>query len=100
MDQSWGQIAKVSKTPTEVVRVRVQLDAGRLKSSSGNRKESQDYFLKALTLAAQGHFDFYAVDAAHMLGIVSEGRESLQWNEKALKFVANSKDESTPAIGN
>jgi hypothetical protein len=92
-DEAWEEIAKVSKAPPEVVRGRVQLESGRLKNTSGDRNESQANFLKALALAEQGHFDFYAVDVAHMLGIVSEGQESVQWNKKALKFAANSRDE-------
>ncbi|WP_187143131.1 tetratricopeptide repeat protein [Terriglobus albidus] len=91
--EAWEEIAKVSTTPHEVVQIRVQLESGRLKNTSGDTKESQAHFLKAFALAKQGHFDFYAVDAAHMLGIVSEGQESIQWNEKALKLAANSKNE-------
>ena len=91
--EAWEEIAKVSTTPREVVQIRVQLESGRLKNTSGDTKESQAHFLKAFALAEQGHFDFYAVDAAHMLGIVSEGQESVQWNEKALKIATNSKDE-------
>jgi tetratricopeptide (TPR) repeat protein len=92
-DEAWEEIAKVSDAAPEVVRVRVQLESGRLRYTSGDRKESQAHFLKALALAEQGHFDFYAIDAAHMLGIVSEGQESVRWNKKALKLAANSTDE-------
>ncbi|MGO4518323.1 tetratricopeptide repeat protein [Terriglobus sp. 2YAB30_2] len=91
--EAWEEIAKVSKASSGVVPVRVQLESGRLKNTSGDRKESQAYFLNAFALAEQGHFDFYAVDAGHMLGIVSEGQESVQWNEKAFKLATNSKEE-------
>jgi len=92
-DEAWGELAKISAACTEAVRIRVQLESGRLKNSSGNRKESQAYFLNALNLAEQGRFDFHAVDAAHMLGIVSEGKESAHWNEKALEIASSSKDD-------
>jgi tetratricopeptide (TPR) repeat protein len=91
--EAWEEIGKVSKEPLTVVQVRVELESGRLKNTSRNRKESQPHFLRALALAEQGNFDYYAVDAAHMMGIVSEGQESVRWNEKALQLAANSKDE-------
>jgi len=68
----------------------MQLEKGRLNNSSGKRDDAQPYFLKALELARQEHLDFYAVDAAHMLGIVSEGQESIQWNKLALQLAADS----------
>jgi tetratricopeptide (TPR) repeat protein len=91
-EEAWGEIAKVSKEPSKVVEVRVQLESGRLKNSSGYRIDSKPYFMRALALAEQWHFDYYAVDAAHMMGIVSEGSESVQWNAKALQLATNSKD--------
>ena len=36
--------------------------------------------------------DFYAVDAAHMLGIATTGEESLRWNEEAIRLAENSSD--------
>jgi tetratricopeptide (TPR) repeat protein len=69
----------------------VQLEKGRLTNSRGYRSEANPYFLKALELAGQEQFDFYAVDAAHMLGIVTEGQESIQWNKLALQLATDSK---------
>jgi|SRR5579872_1808743 len=94
-DEAWDEIAKVSKDPPEIVKVRIQLESGRLKNSSGSAEDSNPYFLKALELAEQGHFDYYAVDAVHMLGIVSNGPESVQWNEKGLELADGSSDERT-----
>src|ERR1700722_15597223 len=91
--EAWEEIGKVSKEPSTVVQVRVELESGRLKNTSRNRNESQPHFLRALALAERGHFDYYAVDAAHMMGIVSEEQESVRWHEKALQLAANSKDE-------
>jgi tetratricopeptide (TPR) repeat protein len=94
-DEAWGEIAKVSKESPEVVKVRIQLESGRLKNSSGSAEDSKPYFLRALELAARGHFDYYAVDAVHMLGIVSKGPECVQWNEKGLELAESSNDERT-----
>jgi tetratricopeptide (TPR) repeat protein len=90
-DEAWEELSKISNTHSPIVEIRIQIEKGRLKNSSGNRNDAAAYFLKALGLAEQGHFDYYAIDAAHMLGIVSEGQESIRWNELALQLAADSK---------
>jgi tetratricopeptide (TPR) repeat protein len=55
----------------------------------------QAVFSYALALAEQeqqwqGQFDYYAIDAAHMLGIVTEGEESIRWHEVGLRLAAAS----------
>lgn len=91
-DEGWEELAKVSRDPSDVVRVRVQLESGRLKNSSGDQKGAAPYFEKALELAIERRLDFFAVDAAHMLAIVTQGQESLQWNERALSMADASAD--------
>ena len=89
-DEAWEELSKISNRHSPIVEIRVQIEKGRLKNSSGNRNDAKSYFLKALELAER-HFDYYAIDAAHMLGIVSEGQESIRWYELALQFAADSK---------
>lgn len=90
-EEAWQELSKICKIHSSMVEVRLQIETGRLKNSSGNRKDAKPYFLKALELAEQEHFDYYAIDSAHMLGIVSERQESIQWNELALQLASNSK---------
>lgn len=75
-----------------VVRVRWLLEKGRLERSSGNPEASKPLFLEAWEVAGTPELDFYAVDAAHMLGIVEGRDESLAWNEKALARAEASAD--------
>jgi len=89
-DEAWEELSKISNRHSPIVEIREQIEKGRLKNSSGNRNDAKSYFLKALELAER-HFDYYAIDAAHMLGIVSEGQESIRWYELALQFAADSK---------
>lgn len=91
--EGWEELGRVSAHPSDIVKVRVQLESGRLKNSSGDRKAAKSYFLDALEKAVHAHFDYYAVDAAHMLGIVTDGQDSLDWNEKAIAMASKSKDE-------
>jgi tetratricopeptide (TPR) repeat protein len=89
--EAWDELSKISIVHSPLIEIRMQLEKGRLENSSGKRNDVKPYFLKALELARQEHLDFYAVDAAHMLGIVSEGQESIEWNKLALQLAANSK---------
>lgn len=93
--EAWDELSKISIVHSPLVEIRMQLEKGRLENSSGKRNDVKPYFLKALELARQEHLDFCAVDAAHMLGIVSEGQESIQWNKLALQLAANSKFKRT-----
>lgn len=90
--EGWAELAKVSDHPTDIVRIRTMLEAGRLRNSSGDPKAAVPHFQAALDLAAAKGFDFYAVDAAHMLGIATSGQTSVDWNEKALAMAASSAD--------
>lgn len=94
-EEGWAELAKISSERSPIVDVRIQLESGRLKNSSGDKAAARPYFEKALKLAEEGRFDFYAVDAAHMLGIVTTGEESLEWNEKAIQMANASQDQRT-----
>lgn len=75
------------------VEVRKLLEQGRVLNSSGRKAEAIQPFQAALDLAhQQGDMDFYAVDAAHMLGIASEGDLSLDWNLRAIEMAKGSTD--------
>lgn len=76
-----------------VARIRYLLERGRVTNSSGQREESKPYFLDAWNLAVKSGEDFYAVDAAHMMGIVEPPDEQLEWNEKAIDLAEKSADE-------
>jgi tetratricopeptide (TPR) repeat protein len=91
-DEGWAELAKISSSPSPIVQVRISLESGRLKNSSGDKAGAKPYFLKALDQARKGGFDYYAVDAAHMLGIVTREAESVEWNKQAIHMARQSKD--------
>ena len=68
------------------LRVRIKLERGRLLNSSGRRALSVPEFTKAWEQARQDRLDALGVDAAHMLGIVLDGLEAMDWNEQALRL--------------
>lgn len=73
-------------------RVRVLLERGRVENSSGDPGGSVALFQKALDQAEEAGLEFYAVDAAHMLGIVVPGQGSLDWNRKAMEMAEAASD--------
>ena len=68
-----------------VARVRYLLERGRAFNSSQQKEKARELFLSAYELAKKIGEDNFAVDAAHMMGIVEPGDESLRWNEIAMK---------------
>lgn len=87
-DEAHSLLDEVENNLTEnsgAEKVRYLLERGRVFNSSGQKEKSRELFLKAYELSKQTGEDNYAVDAAHMMGIVETGDESLRWNEIAVK---------------
>lgn len=74
------------------VKIRLLLERGRVLNSAGKPDESRQYFIDTLALAEGEGLDHYAIDAAHMLGIVEPPAEQIAWSEKALEIAKKSKD--------
>jgi len=75
-----------------VAQVRHLLERGRTLNSSGQAEAARPLFEKAWLSAQELGEDFHAVDAAHMVAIVADGDEALQWNAKALTLAEGSSD--------
>jgi tetratricopeptide (TPR) repeat protein len=67
-------------------RIRYLLERGRAFNSAQQPDRARPLFLEAWELGRARHEDFYAVDAAHMLGIVAAPREKLAWEQRALEL--------------
>jgi len=83
--------AKLADLPPHV-RVRYLLERGRALNSAGEPQRAVPLFTEALALAEREHDAFYAVDAAHMLGIAAPAPERLAWNLKALALAEAAAD--------
>jgi len=86
--------SKLATSPSHV-RVRYLLERGRAFNSSGDASRAVPLFAEALSLAECNHDDFYAVDAAHMLGIAAPVEERHNWNLKALAMTERATDPRT-----
>jgi tetratricopeptide (TPR) repeat protein len=82
----------IGPASSPVVRLRRDLELGRLRNSQKDKPGAIPFFESALKAALDEGEDFYAVDAAHMLGIANSGEESLRWNEEAIRLAENSSD--------
>lgn len=87
-----GVEAKLDES-SATVRARYLLERGRALNSGGKKAESSPLFEQAWELCKAEGLDGYAVDAAHMLGIVEAPAEALKWNEKAMAYAEASDDE-------
>ena len=76
-----------------VPHIRLLLERGRLYNSSGRPEEARPLFEEALAEARAAGEDFYAADAAHMLGIVAPPEEQLEWHQEALAIAEESDEE-------
>ena len=75
------------------VKVRYLLERGRILNSSGHPDKAHAFFEQALDFAQQIAEDFYAVDALHMLAIISPPGQSLDLNLRSIKLAESSGQE-------
>ncbi|MEP7359728.1 MAG: tetratricopeptide repeat protein [Anaerolineales bacterium] len=71
-------------------RIRLFLERGRVYNSSQHIPEAAPLFRAAWDLALAAGEDFYAVDAAHMLGICEPPERQAEWNLRALDLAERS----------
>lgn len=74
--------------------IRYYVESGRICNSS-RQEGAYECFLKSFSLAIELQEDFYAIDAAHMLAIVTKHEQSLEWNLKAIEIAENSMHQRT-----
>ncbi len=75
-----------------VAKIRYLLERGRAFNSSNYKKKAKPFFLEAWELALAKSEDYYAVDAAHMMGIVEPPEKQLEWSLKALELTEKTTD--------
>lgn len=73
-------------------RLRYLLERGRVFNLAGEPKRARPLFLRAWETATASGQDGYAVDAAHMLGIVEPAKPGQEWNHMALVLARASHD--------
>src|SRR5262249_9185455 len=85
-------VERVLKPEMKRARVRYLLERGRVFNSSRHPDEARPLFLEAWELGRSAGEENFAIDAAHMMGIIEPPKESLEWNLRALKMAEETKD--------
>jgi tetratricopeptide (TPR) repeat protein len=79
--------------PLPIAQVRYLLERGRCLKDSGEMDKARQCFLQAWELALRERLDAYAVDAAHMMGIIERPPgEAMAWNLRAVEYARSSGD--------
>lgn len=79
-------------------RVRYLLERGRTYNSAGDKARAKPLFIEAYELGRQAGLEGLAVDAAHMVPIVSGGAEGALWTERGLALARSSADPKARAL--
>lgn len=75
-----------------VAEIRYLLERGRAFNSADEKQKAITLFKEAYDKALRYDEDFYAVDAAHMLGIAEKPPDQLYWNTTAMELAEKSAD--------
>lgn len=90
--QTLDSVAAHLPATNSLVLLRYLLERGRVFNSSLQPDLAQPLFLKAWEAARVLGADFYAIDAAHMLALITPPDQQLEWNLRALHIAAQSSD--------
>ncbi len=85
---------RLSKNPSRA-KIRYLLERGRAFNSAQQPEKAKPLFEEALEMAKKLREDFYAIDALHMLAIISAPAESLEINLQAVELAESSSQEKT-----
>ncbi len=94
-DEAHAELDAVEKKltdETEVARIRYLLERGRTLNSSKHADRAKPLFEEAWKRARAAKADFHAIDAAHMMGIVTPPDEQMAWAEKAMAVAEASQE--------
>lgn len=86
--------AEMLLTPEyELAKVRILLERGRVFQQAGKVPEALDFFKKSFELSEKNKFDYYTINAAHMIAIVvDKTEEKIKWNQLAIHMSEKTKD--------
>jgi len=83
---------KLLRKDSPKAEVRCLLERGRVYNSSGDKNAARPLFDAAWNEARRSGLDPLAVDAAHMIAIVSPPDSAIAWNERAIAYAEGAKD--------
>ena len=91
--QTLDEVGKQLTEQQNTEHIRYFLERGRVFNSSSNKRNAEVCFRSALDIAKNLNQDGYAVDAIHMLAIISPPDASTALNKEAIVFAENSEQQ-------
>ena len=94
-DEAHKTLDEAEKLLTEdlkTAKIRYLLERGRIYNSSGFSEKAKPLFFEAWEFGNKNKLDLYAIDAAHMMGIVVPPETQLEWSLKALDLTEKTED--------
>ncbi len=91
-DQASLTLDAVSDSKDPEVRVRAELEAGRISNSSGHPELARPRFEAAFEAATAAGFEHLAIDALHMIAIVADASDQDALNRRALDLASSAAD--------
>ncbi len=77
----------------ELARIRLLLERGRVYQQAGDNAQARKYFEQSYELSKKNNFDYYTIDAAHMIAIVAENtQDKVHWNRLAADLATATKN--------
>lgn len=92
-DEAYATLARAARPNLSArAQVRLLLEEGRLDHSTGRDGLGAPQFRAALERAEAHGEEALAIDATHMLGIVTEPAEQIVWNDRAIAMAERARD--------
>lgn len=95
LDEVQDDLEKFGHELQPLTSIRYFLERGRTYNSEKNYSDASLHFDKAWRLSCENNYDFYGIDALHMLAIASppDSKDAMYFNLEALKIAENTTDE-------
>jgi tetratricopeptide (TPR) repeat protein len=90
-DEGDRLLDEAATEPGERVRIRIDLERGRIRRSSGDKAAALPLFESAFAIAREAGEDWLAADAAHMCALAAPDREGmLAWTRRGIELAETS----------
>ena len=88
-----SSLGDVRNTDFVTAKTRYALEYGRVKNSSGDKSLAKRHFESAIDFAKEANNEYLYIDALHMMALITDSGESVEWHNMAIEAVRTTSDE-------